>query len=45
MSRIMLTRIMSTSARALEETGFRWLERTDEQVRTVLDAYDAAAFA
>ena len=23
---------------------FRWLERTDEQVRTVLDDYDAAAF-
>jgi len=28
----------------LEDTYFRWLERTDDQVRTVVDDYDAAAF-
>ena len=33
-----------TSVRELEDTYFRWLERTDEQVRTVLDNYDATAF-
>jgi hypothetical protein len=44
MSLILLARIMGTSVRELEDTYFRWLERTDEQVRTVLDDYDAAAF-
>ena len=44
MSPNLLARIMGTSVRELEGTYFRWLERTDEQVRTVLDDYDAAAF-
>ena len=33
MSLILLARIMGTSVRELEDTYFRWLERTDEQVR------------
>ena len=41
---ILLARIMGTSVRELDDTYFRWLERTDEQVRTGLDDYDAAAF-
>jgi integrase len=35
--------LMGTSIRELEDTYFRWLRRTDEQVRAALDAYDAAA--
>jgi hypothetical protein len=35
---------MCTSSRELEDTFFHWLEWTDEQVRNVLDDYDAAAF-
>ncbi len=42
MSLILLARIMGTSVRELEDTYFRWLERTDEQVRGLLDEYDAA---
>jgi len=38
-----LARIMGTSVRELEDTYFRWLTRTDEQLRAALDAYDAAA--
>jgi hypothetical protein len=34
---------MGTSVRELEDTYFRWLTRTDEQVRTFLDAYDAVS--
>jgi hypothetical protein len=32
---------MGTSVRELEDTYFRWLSRTDEPVRTLLDEYDA----
>jgi integrase len=38
-----LARIMGTSVRELEDTYFRWLQRTDEQLRAALDAYDASA--
>ena len=43
MSLILLARIMGTSVRELEDTYFRWLERTDSQVRGLLDEYDAAS--
>ena len=33
---------MGTSIRELEDTYFRWLRRTDEQLRAAFDAYDAA---
>jgi integrase len=36
-----VARIMGTSVRELEDTYFRWLQRTDEQLRAALDAYDA----
>jgi integrase len=42
MSLIHLATIMGTGVRELEETYFRWLSRTDEQVRTLLDEYDVA---
>jgi hypothetical protein len=32
---------MGTSVRQIEDTYFRWLSRTDGQVRTFLDEYDA----
>lgn len=35
--------VMGTSIRELEDTYFRWLRRTDEQLREALDAYDVAA--
>jgi integrase len=35
-----LARIMGTSIVQLEDTYFRWLRRTDEQLRATLDAYD-----
>jgi excisionase family DNA binding protein len=38
-----LARIMGTSVRELEDTCFRWLQRTDEQLRAALEAYDAAS--
>jgi integrase len=38
-----LARLMGTSVRELEDTYFRWLRRTDEQLRAALDAYDSAA--
>jgi integrase len=41
MSLILLARMMGTSVRELEDTYFRWMSRTDEQVRTLLDDYDA----
>jgi hypothetical protein len=40
-----LARIMGTSVRELEDTYFRWLQRTDEQLRAALDAYDAKVSA
>jgi integrase len=40
LSPLLLAQLMGTSIRELEDTYFRWLSRTDEQVRTVLDAYD-----
>lgn len=43
MSLMHLARIMGTSVRELEDTYFRWLSRTDEQVRGLLDEYDVAA--
>ncbi len=43
MSLIHLATMMGTSVRQLEDTYFRWLSRTDEQVRTFLDEYDVAA--
>jgi integrase len=42
MSLILLARIMGTSVRELEDTYFRWMDRTDAQVRGLLDDYDAA---
>jgi integrase len=38
-----LATIMGTSVRELEDTYFRWLRRTDEQLRAAFDAYDANA--
>jgi hypothetical protein len=38
-----LATIMGTSIRELENTDFSWLRRTDDQLRAVLDAYDAVA--
>ena len=38
-----LARIMGTSVSQIEDTYARWLSRTDEQLRAVLDAYDARA--
>lgn len=43
MSLIHLATVMGTSVRQLEDTYFRWLSRTDEQVRTFLDEYDENA--
>jgi integrase len=40
-----LARIMGTSVRELEDTYFRWLTRTDEQLRAAFDAYDVGAGA
>jgi integrase len=40
-----LARLMGTSVRELEDTYFRWLKRTDEQLRAALDEYDAAVNA
>lgn len=37
-----LATIMGTSVRELEDTYFRWLRRTDEQLLAVFDAYDEA---
>lgn len=39
-----LAAVMGTSIRELEDTYFRWLRRTDEQLRAAFDEYDAAAF-
>jgi integrase len=33
--------LMGTSLRELEDTYFRWLQRTDEQLLAAFDAYDA----
>ena len=44
MKPMLLAPLMGTSVRDLEDTYFRWLTRTDDQVRTMLDAYDAVAF-
>jgi hypothetical protein len=38
-----LARIMGTSVRELEETYFRWLTRTDDQLRAAFDAYDVGS--
>ena len=38
-----LAQMMGTSIREIEDTYFRWLQRTDEQLLATLDAYDAAA--
>jgi integrase len=40
-----LARIMGTSIVQLEDTYFRWLRRTDEQLRAALDAFDDASAA
>lgn len=40
-----LARIMGTSVRELEDTYFRWLQRTDERLRAAFDEYDRAASA
>lgn len=37
-----LATIMGTSVVQLEDTYARWLDRTDDQIRAALDAYDAA---
>jgi integrase len=39
-----LATIMGTSVTQLEDTYARWLERTDERLRSAFDAYDAAVF-
>jgi integrase len=36
-----LARVMGTSIVQIEDTYARWLKRTDEQIRVLLDAYDA----
>lgn len=36
-----LSVVMGTSIRELEDTYFRWLRRTDEQLRAAFDSYDA----
>ena len=41
LSLIHVAQVMGTSVRQIEDTYFRWLSRTDEQVRTFLDEYDA----
>jgi integrase len=41
LSLIHVAQIMGTSVRQIEDTYFRWLSRTDDQVRTFLDEYDA----
>jgi hypothetical protein len=33
---------MGTSAREHEDTYFRWLKRTDDQLRAAFDVYDEA---
>ena len=38
----LLARIMGTSVRELEDTYFRWLTRTDDQLRQMFNAYDDA---
>ena len=38
-----VAQIMGTSVRQIEDTYFRWLSRTDDQVRTFLDEYDVQA--
>ncbi len=35
-----LAQMMGTSIREIEDTYFRWLQRTDEQLLAALDAYD-----
>jgi integrase len=40
-----LARIMGTSVRELEDTYFRWMTRTDEQLRAAFDAYDDRVLA
>ena len=40
MNPMVLAPLMGTSVREVEDTYFRWLSRTDEQVRTLLDDYD-----
>jgi len=37
--------VIGTSIRELEDTYFRWLRRTDDQLRAAFDAYDKAASA
>lgn len=37
-----LARIMGTSVAQIEDTYARWLKRTDDEVRGLLDAYDEA---
>jgi hypothetical protein len=37
--------VMGTSIRELEDTHFRWLRRTDDQLRKVFDEYDLRAAA
>jgi hypothetical protein len=37
-----LARIMGTSTSQLEDTYFRWLKRTDDQLRASFAAYDAS---
>lgn len=33
---------MGTSVRELDDTYFRWLKRTDDQLRAAFDVYDEA---
>jgi integrase len=40
-----LATIMGTSVVQLEDTYARWLKRTDDQIRTAFDAYDAISSA
>ena len=40
-----LATIMGTSVRELEDTYFRWLRRTDEQLLAAFDAYDENVWA
>jgi integrase len=45
LSLIHVAQIMGTSVRQIEDTYFRWLSRTDDQVRAALDSYDSMEVA
>jgi hypothetical protein len=40
-----LARVMGTSVVQIEDTYARWLKRTDDQLRSLFDAYDVGSVA